>query len=44
MLKHVNEAADKMNAVHYLTRPPQVAEEYYYEEDAYAVHDQMGGF
>ena len=43
-LKQVSGGAKKVNAVNYLTKPPLLVHEYYYEEDAYVVNDQMRGF
>uniref|UniRef100_M1DKR6 Integrase core domain containing protein n=1 Tax=Solanum tuberosum TaxID=4113 RepID=M1DKR6_SOLTU len=40
----VKGGAEKVNAVNYLTRNPLMVEEFYHEEDAYAVNDQAGGF
>ena len=36
--------SDKVNAVNYLTKPPPSVDEYYYEEDVYAINDQNWGF
>ena len=44
VLKHVTGGAEKINAVNYLTKPPPPIDECYYEEDSYAVNEQMGGF
>ena len=44
VLKHVIGGLEKVNAVNYLTKPPQPTNEYYYKEDSYAVNDQTGGF
>ena len=35
--------AEKINAVNYLAKPPPPNGECYYEEDSYAVNEQMGG-
>ena len=43
-LKHVNGGVENVNAVNYLTKPPPRADEYLYEEDSYAVNDQIRGF
>ena len=42
VLKHVRGSTEKVNAVNYLAKPPLPADEYYYEEDTYAVNDQAG--
>ena len=39
VLKHVIVGAEKVNAVNYLTKPPQLVDDYYYEEDTYVVND-----
>ena len=44
VLKHVSGGAEKLKTVNYLTKPQTLRDEYYYNEDAYAVNDQMGGF
>ena len=44
VLNHVTGGTEKVNAVNYLTKPPQLVDDYYYEEDTYAVNDQMVGF
>ncbi|KAK4708636.1 hypothetical protein R3W88_029561 [Solanum pinnatisectum] len=44
VLKHVTGGAEKVNNVNYLTRTSPSAEEYYFEEDVYAVIEQTGGF
>ena len=44
VLKHVTGGAEKINAVNYLAKPPPPIDECYYEEDSYAVNEQMGGF
>ena len=44
VLKHVVGGAEKVNAVNYLSKPPPLNDEYYYEEDFYAVNDQTRGF
>ena len=36
--------AENINAVNYLGKPPPPIDECYYEEDSYAVNEQMGGF
>ncbi len=42
VLKHVTWGVEKINAVNYLSKPLQPNDEYYYEEDSYAVNEQMG--
>ena len=44
VLKHDTGEAEKVNVVNYLTKPPLLVDEYYYEEDTYVVKDQTGGF
>ena len=44
VLKHVTAGAEKINAVNYLAKPPPQNDGFYYEEDSYAVNEQMGGF
>ena len=44
VLIHVIGGAEQVNSVNYLTRPPSSADDYYYEEDTYAVNVQTGGF
>lgn len=44
VLKHVTGGVEKVNAVNYLSKPPPVTDEYYYEEDSYAVNKQTRGF
>lgn len=42
VLKHVTGRVEKVIAVNYLTRPPPLVEEYYCEEDVYAMNDWGG--
>ena len=44
VLKHVSGGAEKVYAVNYLSKPPLLVDEYYYDEDAYVVNDQTGRF
>ncbi|TMX05709.1 hypothetical protein EJD97_006917 [Solanum chilense] len=44
VLKHVVGSAEKVNAVNYLSKSPSTNDEYYYEEDSYAVNYYTGGF
>ena len=44
VLKHFTGGAEKINAVNYLSKPPARNDECYYEEDSYAVNEQMRGF
>ena len=39
VLKHVTGSAEKINAVNYLSKQPPPIDEYYYEEDSYAVNE-----
>ena len=39
VLKHVTRGAEKINAVNYLAKPPSPNNEFYYEEDSYAVNE-----
>ena len=42
VLKHVTRGAEKVNVVNYLSKPPLSTDEYYYEEDCYAVMRRWG--
>ena len=42
VLKHVTGGAEKVNAANYLKKLPPPADEYYYEEDTYALNDRTG--
>ena len=42
VLKHVIGGAEKVNAVNYLTKPSPPTYDFYYEEDSYAMNEQMG--
>ena len=42
VLKHVTGGAEKVNAVNYLAKPLPPIDDCYYEEDSYAVNEQMG--
>ena len=44
VLKHVAGGVKKVNALNYLSKPPSPNDEYYDEEDSYAVNNQMGDF
>ena len=44
VLKHVSGVVEEVNVVNYLTKPPPSVDEFYFEEDAYAMNDQTGGF
>ena len=44
VLKHITRGEEKINAVNYLSKPPTPNDEYYYEENSYAVNEQTGGF
>ena len=44
VLKHVTSGAEKVNVVNYLTKPPPLVDDFYYEEDFYAVNKQTWGF
>ena len=44
VLKHATRAAEKINAVNYLSKPPPPNDECYYAEDTYVVNEQTGGF
>ena len=39
VLKHVTGAAEKINAVNYLSKPPPPNDECYYDEDSYVVNE-----
>ena len=39
VLKHVTRGAEKINAVNYLSNPPQQNDECYYKEDSNAVNE-----
>ena len=40
VLKHITGGAEKINAVNYLSKPPPPNDEFYYEENSYAVNEQ----
>ena len=44
VFKHVFWGAKKVNTVNYLSKRPPPNDEYYYEEDSYAVNYQTGVF
>ena len=44
VLKHVVGGEEKVNVVNYLSKPALPNDEYYYEEETYALNDQMGCF
>ena len=44
VLKDVTRGAEKINVVNYLAKPAPPNDECYYEEDTYAVNEQIGGF
>ena len=44
VLKHVTRGAKKVNAVNHFSKPPLPTDEYYYEEDSYAVNEHTVGF
>ena len=44
VLKHATWGAEKVNEVNYLTKPPPPVDEFYYEEDLYAVNEKTPGF
>ena len=39
VLKHATRAAEKINAVNYLSKPPPQNDDFYYEKDSYAVNE-----
>ncbi|XP_069154458.1 uncharacterized protein [Solanum lycopersicum] len=41
-VKTCQRGVEKVNVVSYLDKPPPLVDEYYYEEDSYAVNEQMG--
>ena len=44
VLKHITGGAEKINAVNYLSKPPPLNDECYYDEVSYAVNEQTRGF
>ena len=44
VLKHITGGSKKVNAVNYYAKPPLSIDEYFYEEDSYAVNEQTGMF
>ena len=44
ILKHVTGGIKKVNVVNYCTKPPLPADDYYHEEDIYAVNNPTPRF
>ena len=44
VFKQVTKNVEKVNAVNYLTKPPPPLDEFYYDGDYYAGHEQTGDF
>ena len=44
VVKHVIGGEEKINAVNFLSKPPQPNDQCYYAEDYYAINEQTVGF